>query len=79
MCGKIEGQVKSMNYCLIFLGKNVNMIKQNTRMWVTENIMMELMTHTNKKMKWVFDETITHNVGWVERLFMSTLSQETQG
>ena len=48
-------------------------------MWVTGDVMIELITHTNKKIKWVFDETIIHKVGWVERSLTSTLSQESQG
>jgi hypothetical protein len=39
--------------------------------------MMELLTHA-KKIKWVFDETIIHKVGWIERSPISTLSQVTQ-
>ena len=28
VCGKIRGQVESMNYCLTFLDKHANMIKE---------------------------------------------------
>ena len=76
VCGKIAGQVESMNYCLTFLGKHANMIEQKTRMWVTGDVMIELMTHTNIQIKWVFDETIIHKVGWVERSLTSTLFQK---
>ena len=33
VCGKIRGQVESMNYYLTFLDKHANMIKEKTRMW----------------------------------------------
>ena len=79
VCGKIRGQVESMNYCLTFLNKHANTMKEKTRMWVTGDVMIELMTHTNKKIKWVFDETIIHKVGCVGRSSTSTLSQESQG
>ena len=79
VCGKICGQVESMNYCVTFLDKNANMMNEKTRMWVTGDVMIELITHTNKKIKWVFDETIIHKVGWVERTSTCTLSQEIQG
>ena len=64
VCGKITGQVESMHYCLTVLDKHV---------------MVELMTHMNKKIKWVFDETIIHKVGLVELSSIYTLSQEIQG
>ena len=79
VCGKAAGQVKSMNYYLPFFNPKANSIKNHTRMWVTEYVMMELLTHTNKNIKQVFDKTIIYKLGWVECSPMSTLSQVSHG
>ena len=48
-------------------------------MWVTDDVMIELITHTTNTIKWIFDENIIHTSGWIERYPISTLSQVSQG
>jgi hypothetical protein len=75
--GKIGGQIESMSYCITFLDRSANPIIGRTRIWVTGDVMTGLINHPNKKIKWVFDETIIHKKGWVERSTMSTMSQDS--
>ena len=56
--------IENMNYCVTFLSKEGKGVPRRERIWVTGTIMSDLVTHKNKKLKFVYDETIHFQKGW---------------
>ncbi len=65
--GVPENQVKSFNYKVSFLGKDAFPIQNQKEVWVTGGVMNSLITHQYKRLKFVYDETITVKEGWICR------------
>ena len=56
--------IENMNFCVTFLSKEGKGVPRRERIWVTGTIMSDLVTHKNKKLKFVYDETINFQKGW---------------
>ena len=74
--GLPTNSIESMSFCISFLARNGEPNEGTKRNWITGDIMASLVSHLNRKMKFVFDETIVHKEGWSTRDVLSqTLSQ----
>ena len=54
-------QIENMIFLLAFLNKNGEQNQERTRIWISGNLMNDLIRHKLKKYKFVYDETV---VGW---------------
>ena len=68
-CNQMEG----LNFCITFLDKFAKNVDSASKIWINGDVMTTLISHTNKKIKYVFDQTTVHKEGWSER---NMLSQE---
>ena len=73
--GSPKRQIESMDFCITFLSDNGEHWVGHSRVWVTGDVMVILVSHTNVKIKFVFDETIHQNHAWTKE--DGTLSQCT--
>ena len=62
-----DGHIESMTFCVSFLGRDAMVRPGQARVWITGQGMNSLLSHTLKKKKFIFDETIEHKVGWTSR------------
>jgi len=77
--GKLTNQIEGLNYCIIFLDKFAREVDNATRIWIDGDTMHTLVTHTFVRVKFVFEQTITHKDGWIERVvFGQQVSQSQQ-
>jgi hypothetical protein len=53
-------QIESMYFCVSFLNKFATVFDGMGYIWVTGEVMNELLSHTMVKNKFVFDETFFH-------------------
>ena len=58
-------EVESMNYCVTFLDKRAQPLAYHSHDWISGKAMNDIITHQNKKKKFVFDETVIFKLGWV--------------
>ena len=68
VAGTTPGQIDSMNFCVTFLAKNAESEPDGESQWISGTAMNTLVTHKNKKKKYVYDETIHLKEGWVSRI-----------
>ena len=64
----VEGgtpDIFGMCFCVTFLSEYARIL--GDKVWVSGNAMNDMITHTLKKNKYVFDETTHHKDGWVSR------------
>ena len=64
----IEGGVPGihgMNFCVSFLTQNAEPLEE---VWVSGSAMDSMATHTLKKKKYVYDETMIHKDEWTARI-----------
>ena len=57
----------AMNFCVTFLGKEGKAMPTRENIWVTGIIISDLVTHQNKKLKFVYDQKIHFQEGWRSR------------
>jgi hypothetical protein len=61
-------QFSGMIFRVSILGKDAEVLAGYCRIWISGSVMNRLITVNNKKkIKFVFDETITHREGWITR------------
>ena len=65
--------MEGLNFCITFLDKFAKNVDSASKIWINGDVMTTLISHTNKKIKYVFDQTTVHKEGWSER---NMLSQE---
>ena len=56
--------VLGMNFCVSFLNKNAEPCET---VWLSGSAMLSISTHTQRKCKYVYDETLYHKDGWTTR------------
>ena len=71
--GKLSDHIEGLNFCIIFLNKFAKNVDHYSEYWITGDIVQTLINHTNKKVKYVFDQTTIHQEGWIDK---KTLSQQ---
>jgi hypothetical protein len=63
-------QLSGMIFCISILGKDAEVLAGYCRVWISGSVMNRLIAVNNKKkIKFVFDETITHQSGWMPRRY----------
>ena len=66
----IEGgtpDIHGMCFCVTFLSEYAKPLDE--KVWVSGTAMNTMITHTYKKKKYIFDETIYHKDGWTCRFY----------
>jgi hypothetical protein len=70
-------QFSGMIFCISILGKDAEVLADYCRVWISGSVMNRLITVNNKKkIKFVFDETIHHQVGWTTRQYVRQPTQQ---
>ena len=57
-----DHQVESMTFLITFLKKNGEPNKERTRLWISGNLMNDLIRHKLKKYKFVCDEVVVGEI-----------------
>ena len=60
-------QIESFNYKVTFLGKDAMPLLHQAKVWVSGGVMNTIITPQFKKIKFVYDETISVKEGWITR------------
>ena len=60
--------IENLNYRITFLDKFANPVEGAIQFWIGGHSMQTLVAHSNRLVKYVFDETIIHNQGWCDRM-----------
>ena len=72
--------IENLNYRITFLDKLANPVEGASSIWIGGHSMQTLVAHSNRLVKYVFDETIIHKQGWCDRMSLtqefSQLSQQ---
>ena len=73
--------IENLNYRITFLDKFANPVEGAIHFWIGGHSMQTLVAHSNRLVKYVFDETIIHKQqGWCDRMLLtpeySQLSQQ---
>ena len=72
--------IENLNYRITFLDKFANPVEGAIQFWIGGHSMQTLVAHSNRLVKYVFDETIIHKQGWCDRMLLtqeySQLSQQ---
>ena len=63
--------VENMNFCVSFLTATGETDSEMDRLWVSGNVMTGLLSHSNRKVKYVFDKTVVMKDGWLTRDLVS--------
>ena len=71
--GLPSNQIEGLSFCITFLDKFAKNVESASNIWINGDLMTTLISHTNKKIKYVFDQTTVHKEGWSDR---NMLSQE---
>ena len=61
--GKPSDHIEGLNFCITFLDKFARNVDGYSRIWISGDVMQCLVNHSNKKVKYVFDQTISMD-GW---------------
>jgi len=71
--------IEHLNYRITFLDKFANDVDGAKDFWIGGHSMQILVGHSNRTVKYVFDETINHKAGWCQRMQLTMhLSQYSQ-
>jgi hypothetical protein len=69
-------QFSGMIFCISILRKDAEVLEGYCRVWISGSVMNRLITVNNKrKIKFVFDETINHQPGWMTRQYVGPPQQ----
>ena len=69
--GKRSDHIEGLNFCITFLDKFARNVDGYSRIWISGDVMQCLINHSNKKVKYVFDQTTMHQEGWCDRKLLS--------
>ena len=58
-------EVESMSYCVTFLDKYAQPLLNHSHDWISGKAMNDIITHQNKKKKFIFDDTVIFKQGWI--------------
>ena len=63
--------IENLNYRITFLDKFANPVEGAIQFWIGGHSMQTLVAHSNRLVKYVFDETIIHKQGWCDRMLLT--------
>ena len=69
--GKPSDHIEGLKFCITFLDKFARHVDRYSRIWITGDVMQTLINRTNKKVKYVFDQTTMHQEGCSDRKILS--------
>ena len=71
--------IEHLNYRITFFDKFANDVECAKDIWIGGHSMQTLVAHSNRTVKYVFDDTINHKQGWYQRMELTNqLSQLSQ-
>ena len=66
--GLLSDHIEHLNYRITFPDKYSREVEGAKRFWIGGHCMQILVAHSNKRVKYIFDETIHHKETWCERM-----------
>ena len=63
--------IEHLNYRITFLDKFANDVEGAKEIWIGGHSMQTLVAHSNRTVKYVFDDTINHKQGWCQMMELS--------
>ena len=63
----MSDEIGGLNLCISFLGQNGKLDFQVSCIWVAGDVMGTMISHKDRKPKYVFDKSVVHCDGWYSR------------